>query len=70
MLSALPSLHTQEAVAVGEGVTVPMRLRFSDLDETQRPRSGNAEFSTAWQNDIMPQDAIAHIIERWRTQAR
>lgn len=70
MMSALPSLHTQEAVAIGEGVTVPMRLRFDDLDEAHRPRSGNAPFSTAWQGDSLPETAVAEIVERWRAQAR
>lgn len=69
-MSALPSLHTQESVAVGEGVTVPMRMRFDDLDEAHRPRSATACFSTAWQNDDMAPQSVAAIIERWRMQLR
>ena len=70
LIASLPSLHTQEAVVVGEGVTVPMRLKFDHLDEEDRPRSGNAAFSTAWQHDIDPGNAVEQIIERWRHQLR
>ena len=70
LIASLPSLHTQEAIVVGEGVTVPMRLKFDHLDEEDRPRSGNAAFSTAWQHDIDPGDAVEQIIHRWRLQLR
>ena len=70
LISSLPSLHTQEAIVVGEGVAVPMRLKFDHLDEEDRPRSGNASFSTAWQHDVDPGDAVAQIIQRWRLQLR
>ncbi len=70
MMSALSSLHTQEAIAIGEGLTVPMRLKFDDLDEAHRPRSGSASFSTVWQEDSMPATMVAEIVERWRSQSR
>jgi DNA helicase HerA-like ATPase len=70
LIASLPSLHTQEAVVVGEGVSVPMRLKFDHLAEQDRPRSGNAAFSTAWRHDIDPGDAVARIIRRWRLQIR
>jgi DNA helicase HerA-like ATPase len=70
LLAALPSLRTQEAIAVGEGVTVPMRLRFDDLAEQFRPMSGTANFSTAWQNDTQDEAFIEAVIDRWRRQLR
>ncbi|MFQ5958334.1 MAG: ATP-binding protein [Alphaproteobacteria bacterium] len=70
LLSSLPSLKVQEAVVVGEGVTVPMRMRFDDLDESRRPLSATASFSTAWQEDVAGDDIIAETIERWRKQVR
>jgi hypothetical protein len=70
LIASLPSLRTQEAIVVGEGVTVPMRLKFEHLHEEDRPRSGNASFSTAWQTDIDPGQAVAQIIDRWRRQLR
>ncbi|MEE2970966.1 MAG: DUF87 domain-containing protein [Pseudomonadota bacterium] len=67
MMSSLSSLHTH---AVGEGLTVPMRLKFDDLDEAHRPRSGTAAFSTVWREDSMPQTMVAEIVQRWRSQSR
>ncbi len=51
MLAALPSMRTQEAIAFGEGVALPMHIRFGDLPPERRPRSDSAEFSKAWQSD-------------------
>jgi DNA helicase HerA-like ATPase len=70
LIAALPSLRTQEAIAVGEGVTVPMRLRFDDLEERFRPMSGTANFSSAWQNDEQDETFIEKVIDRWRRQLR
>ncbi|MEE9140794.1 MAG: DUF87 domain-containing protein [Alphaproteobacteria bacterium] len=70
LLNALPALRSQEAVVVGEGVAVPMRLRFSDLDPDHRPRSGTATFSLAWQNDSEFEGFVAETVERWRKQLR
>ena len=69
-LTALSSLRTQEAIAIGEGVTVPMRLMFCDLPKEHRPRSGNAGFSTAWVNDDFRKLRAREIIQRWRLQMR
>jgi hypothetical protein len=49
MLSALPSMPTQEAIVFGEGVRLPMHIRFDGLPPDHRPRSNTAQFSKAWQ---------------------
>ncbi len=48
MLAVLPFLGNSEAIAIGEGVRVPMRLRFDVLAENERPRSNAAPFSERW----------------------
>jgi uncharacterized protein len=70
LLAALPALHTQEAIAVGEGVTVPMRLRFADLEVAHRPRGGTATFSDAWQEDRLDRSFVDETVDRWRRQQR
>jgi len=70
MLAALPSLRTQEAIAFGEGVSLPMRIRFADLPPNRRPRSESAEFSKAWQSDSADIDFLNEGIRRWRLQSR
>jgi len=67
LLAALPTLRTQEAIAVGEGLPLPMRLRFHDLPPEYRPRSATAAFSSAWRNDSEA-GLVEDTIERWRHQ--
>ncbi len=70
LLDSLPTLRTGEAIAVGEGVSVPVRIRFDLLPEERMPLSGTASFSTAWQNDDKDETFVAEIVERWRRQRR
>ena len=70
LLTALPALRTQEAVVVGEGVSLPMRIRFAHLPEERRPRSTTAPFSSAWQDEVDPTLQVDQVIRRWRQQAR
>lgn len=70
MLAALPSLPTQEAIVFGEGVRLPMRVRFNDLLPEERPRSESAKFSHAWQSDSADVTFRDDSIRRWRNQIR
>jgi len=70
LLAALPALRTQEAVVVGEGVPVPMRVRLRDLAADERPRSDTARFSEAWTTPCNDKGFIADTIDRWRRQIR
>ena len=70
LLDSLPSLGNAEANAVGEAVTVPMRLSFRKLQPDQLPKSGTAEFSNAWKNGGDSEEGLQATIERWRRQRR
>jgi hypothetical protein len=70
LLDSLPTLRTGEAIVVGEGVSVPMRVRFDTLPEHRRPLSGTASFASAWQSDDKGQEFAVAVIERWRRQRR
>ncbi len=70
LLSALPSLAQQEAIIVGDGVTIPMRMRFDDLPPERRPASDTAAFSQAWRTEDADIGFIDEIVERWRLQKR
>jgi uncharacterized protein len=70
MVGALPSMRPQEAIVVGEGVPLPMRIRFDDLPVAERPRSRSAEFSKSWQQDAAGADFLEDSIKRWRMQMR
>jgi hypothetical protein len=70
MLSSLPALRNQQAVVVGEGVVLPMRIRFDDLPEAKRPQSDTASFAQQWQEERGLDGFVPHTIERWRRQLR
>jgi uncharacterized protein len=66
LMAALPTLRQREAIAVGEGVAHPMRIRFADLPPEHRPRGEAANFPKAWEDDRRGRDFVNEIIERWR----
>jgi hypothetical protein len=70
MIASLPSMRTQEAIAFGEGVSLPMHIRFDDLPPDRRPRSESADFSKAWRADVAGVDFLKEGIRRWREQSR
>lgn len=70
MLSALPSLPTQQTIVSGEGVPIPMRVHIDDLPQGSRPRSEAAEFSRAWSANSADGAFRDDGVRRWRMQAR
>lgn len=70
MLAALPAMKRQEGIIVGEGVSVPMRIRFDDLANEWMPRSLTAPYSSSWQKDIESAEVVAETLYRWRHQVR
>lgn len=70
LMDFLPSLRNAEAIGVGEGVSVPMRLCFENMPADQRPMSGTASFSAGWSRDVKKHDFVEAVVERWRRQRR
>jgi DNA helicase HerA-like ATPase len=66
MLATLPNLPAGEAVVFGEAVSLPMHVRFDELEPKRRPRSHSAQFSLAWQTDSHGESFLAESIRRWR----
>ena len=66
LMAGLPTLRQREAIAVGEGVAHPMRIRFAELEPRFRPRGEAANFPQAWEDDRKGRDFVAEIIGRWR----
>ena len=66
LLNFLPTLRNSEAIILGEGVAVPVRVRIDDLPEEHRPMSGTAKFSQAWVTDVADPKFLANVVERWR----
>ncbi len=70
LVSILPTLRTQEALVVGEGTVVPVRLRFNDLNEEHTPQSADVPFTALWEADRAEADHVANVVRRWRMQER
>ncbi|NBB52270.1 DUF87 domain-containing protein [Rhizobium sp. CRIBSB] len=67
MVRALPALAQQEALFVGEGASLPARIRIRDLAEDQRPRSASVSYAEGWSNERITPAQIAGIAERMAT---
>jgi len=67
LLSFIPSLGTREVFAFGAGVALPTRMRFKELDATQRPNSEAAGSTRDIPGSSMDRDLIGSVIERWRS---
>jgi hypothetical protein len=70
LIEALPSLRNAEAIVVGEGVPVPMRLCFDVLPEARRPRCVTHSFAAAWTDDREDDAMLKRVVEAWRRQRR
>jgi DNA helicase HerA-like ATPase len=69
LMNFLPALRNGEAIAVGEGVAMPMRICFSPLPEHRRPKSATASFTCAWSKEG-DASQIDRTVERWRRGVR
>ncbi|MDB5698688.1 MAG: hypothetical protein JWN69_1492, partial [Alphaproteobacteria bacterium] len=47
-LDAIPALRNRECIVCGEGVSIPIRVRFDDLPAELRPASADPYFSEVW----------------------
>lgn len=64
MIRALPSLAQQEALFVGEGASLPARVRIRDLTAGQLPRSANIPFAAGWAGASLSQGEIESVARR------
>ena len=67
LLEFLPALGQREAIAFGDGVSLPVRIHFDELPEDRLPRSAAARFTHCWQQPIGDQKLLEQIVERWRS---
>ncbi len=65
LLSFVPALGTREVFAFGEGVALPTRLRFAELDAEFLPRS-NTGAEDPDPNRKIDHELIAGVVDRWR----
>jgi hypothetical protein len=69
-LDSIPALRNRECIVVGEGVSVPMRIAFDDLEPEKRPASADPSFSELWRQTGGEDDMVVRTVHRWRAQGR
>lgn len=69
-LDSIPALRNRECIICGEGVGIPMRVAFDDLEEAKRPASSDPSFSRLWQQNGDDHQMVMRTVQRWRTQGR
>ncbi|HET6391168.1 ATP-binding protein [Hyphomicrobium sp.] len=66
LLEFLPSLGQREAIAFGDGMALPVRIKFDELPKRCLPKSSSAAFSERWQKSLGDDGFLDQIVERWR----
>jgi uncharacterized protein DUF87 len=69
-LDAIPALRNRECIVCGEGVAIPIRVRFDDLEPERRPASSDPSFARLWRETGDEAGIIQRTIKRWRGHGR
>jgi hypothetical protein len=69
-VDSIPALRNREAIVCGEGVSIPVRVSFDDLEEEKRPASSDPLFSQLWTHSGGETDMLDRVVKRWRSQGR
>jgi DNA helicase HerA-like ATPase len=69
LMNFLPALRNGEAIAAGEGVSMPMRVCFDQLPDDHRPKSATASFTGSWSQETEASQ-VDRAVERWRRGVR
>jgi DNA helicase HerA-like ATPase len=65
-LDAIPALRNRECIVCGEGVAIPIRVRFDDLEPEKRPASSDPSFAASWRETGDEEGIIQRTVKRWR----
>ncbi len=67
-LDSIPALRNRECIICGEGVAIPIRVSFDNLEEIKRPASEDPSFVELWRESGGEEEAVQRTVQRWRTQ--
>ena len=67
LLEFLPALGQREALAFGDGVALPVRIKFDELPAGCLPRSTTARFTEHWQRSVGDEGFLEQVVEKWRS---
>ena len=69
-LDVIPALRNRECIVCGEGVSIPIRVAFDDLERDRCPASSDPLFSELWKQTGEEEAMVARVVKRWRAQGR
>jgi uncharacterized protein len=69
-LDSIPALRNRECIICGEGVSVPIRVTFDELEEYKRPTSEDPSFSELWTQSGGEEEMVLRTVQRWRAQGK
>lgn len=67
-LDSIPALRNRECIVCGEGVAIPIRVNFDNLEEHKRPASEDPSFSELWKRGGGEEELVERTVLRWRSQ--
>jgi DNA helicase HerA-like ATPase len=70
LLDFLPLLGDREAIVLGQGVIMPMRIKFRNLANRSVTQTGHMSFSRAWQLSEIDRALLDSVVARWRMPSR
>jgi DNA helicase HerA-like ATPase len=66
ILEYLPLLADREAIVLGRGAPMPMRIKFHELPEAILPGKSQDEFTRRWAAPNMDRRMLEDTVARWR----
>ena len=69
-LDSIPALRNRECIICGEGVAIPMRVAFDNLEESKRPASEDPSFTELWRETGGEEERVQRTVHRWRAQGK
>ena len=69
-LDVIPALRNRECIMCGEGVSIPIRVSFDDLERERCPASSDPLFSELWRQSGDEEAMVNRVVKRWRSQGR
>lgn len=69
-LDSIPALRNRECIICGEGVAIPIRVAFDNLEEPKRPASEDPSFVELWRESGGEGERVERTVARWRAQGR
>ena len=67
-LDSIPALRNRECIICGEGVAIPIRVSFDNLEEVKRPASEDPSFVKLWNHSGGEEEQVHRVVQRWRSQ--